>query len=128
MSPISGLGAPQRVCVPGGRHVGVPGDNVRSDVHGSDDTSSPHGRLVRLSGRTCVLSRSHPERLAEVAVEMALVKEPGLQRNLGDRDAALEHPTGDTDSTCGLKAVRRHPIRRTEKTRKPVPADTRGTR
>jgi hypothetical protein len=59
---------------------------------------------------------------------MALVKEPGLQRNLGDRDAALEHPTGDTDSTCGLKAVRRHPIRRTEKTRKPVPADTRGTR
>src|SRR5215208_5215852 len=75
---------------------------------------STHARLVRLSGQTGVAGGGHPERLAKVAVEVALVDESGLQRNLGDRHAALEHPAGGANSTRELKAVRRHAIRRTE--------------
>src|SRR5215204_6411067 len=87
---------------------------------------STHARLVRLSGQTGVAGGGHPERLAEVAVEVALVDESGLERDLGDWDAALEHPARGSDSTRELEAVRRHAIRRTEQARNPVPADTRG--
>jgi hypothetical protein len=63
-----------------------------------------------------------------VAVEVALVDESGRERNLGDRDAALEHPAGGSDSTRELEAVRRMPYGRTEQASQPVPADTtRGT-
>src|SRR5215217_2472914 len=88
---------------------------------------SPHAGLVRLSGEICVAGGRNHERLAKVAVEVALVDESSLDRHLGDRDTALEHPACGADSKRELEPMRRHVIRRTEQPAQPVPADPEGT-
>jgi len=61
-----------------------------------------------------------------VAVEVALVEEPGRLRGLGDGNAALEHLPRDSKAVGELEAVRRHVVGSTEQPRQAVAADTSG--
>jgi hypothetical protein len=72
--------------------------------------------LVRLSGQSGVAGGCHPERAAEVPVQVALIEESGRLRDLGDGNPALEHPPRDSDPVGELEAMRRHPCTRCETT------------
>ena len=58
--------------------------------------------LVRLSGQSGVAGRCHPERPAEMPVQVALIEEPGRLRDLSDGNPALKHPPRDSDPVAEL--------------------------
>src|SRR3954468_2108814 len=75
--------------------------------------------------RTCVPPRRHAYRGDEVAVQMSLIGEAGLERDVADRAARLQQTPSESDPLRELIAVRGRAEGFTEQTQDTKPRDAR---